>query len=37
MKLFNLRLDSPAFKLGVFLTKFGHKVLLSLSAQAGYM
>ena len=37
MKVFNLGLDSPAFKLGVFLTKFGHKVLLSLSAQADYM
>ena len=33
MKLFNLEMDSAVFKAGVFLTKFGHKLLLSLSAQ----
>ena len=33
MKLFNLEMDSTVFKSGVFLTKFGHKLLLSSSAQ----
>ena len=33
MMLFNLEMDSTVFKSGVFLTKFGHKLLLSLSAQ----
>ena len=28
---------STVFKSGVFVTKFGHKVLLSLSAQLGYV
>ena len=28
---------STVFKSGVFVTKFGHKVLLSLSAQPGYV
>ena len=28
MKLFNLEMDSTMFKSGVFLTKFGHKLLL---------
>ena len=37
MKLFNLEEDSTLFKSGVFLTKFGHKLLLSLSAQPGYV
>ena len=33
MKLFSLEMDSTVFKSGEFLTKFGHKVLLSLSPQ----
>ena len=37
MKLFNLEMDSTVFKSGVFQTKFGHKVLLSLSAQPDYV
>ena len=37
MKLFNLEMDSTVFKLGVFLTKFGHTLFLSLSAQPDYM
>ena len=37
MKLFNLEMDSTVFKLGVFLTKFGHKLLVSLSAQPDYV
>ena len=37
MKLFNLGMDSTVFKSGVFLTKFEHKLLLSLSAQPDYM
>ena len=36
MKLFNLEIDSTAFKSGVFLTKFEHKLLLSLSAQPDF-
>ena len=28
MKLFNLEVDSTVFKSGVFITKFGHKLLL---------
>ena len=31
MKLFHLEMDSTVFKSGVFLTKFGHKLLLSVS------
>ena len=30
MKLFNLEIDYTVLKLGVFLTKFGHKLLLYL-------
>ena len=37
MKLFNIEMDSTVFKSGVFLTKFGHKLLLSLSAQPDYV
>ena len=37
MKLFNLEVDSTVFKSGVFLTKFGLKLLLSLSAQPDYV
>ena len=37
MKLFNLEIDTTVFKSGVFLTKFGHKLLLSLSAQTDYV
>ena len=37
MKLFNLEMDSTVFKSDVFLTKFGHKLLLSLSAQSDYV
>ena len=37
MKLINLKMDSTAFKSGVFLTKFGHKLLLSLSVQPDYV
>ena len=33
MKLFNLEMDSTVFKSGVFPKTFGHKLLLSLSAQ----
>ena len=33
MKSFNLEMDSTVFSSGVFLTKFGHKLLLPLSAQ----
>ena len=33
MKLFNLEMDTTEIKSGVFLTKFGYKLLLSLSAQ----
>ena len=36
-KLFNLEMDSTVFKTGVFLTKFGHKLLLSLPAQPNYV
>ena len=32
-----LKVDSTVFKSGVFLTKFGHKLLLSLSAQPDYV
>ena len=34
---FNLEMDSTVFKSGVFLTKFGHKLLLSLSAKPDYV
>ena len=37
MKLFNLEMDSTVFKSGVFLTKFAHKLLFSLSAQPEYV
>ena len=37
MKLFNLEMDSTVFKSGVFLTKFEHKLLPSLSAQPDYV
>ena len=37
MKLFNLEIDCTVFKLGVFLTKFEHNVLLFLSAQPDYV
>ena len=37
MKLFNLEIDSTVFNSGVFLTKFGHKFLIFLSAQYDYM
>ena len=37
MKLFNLKMDSTVFKSDVFLTKFGHKLVLSLSAQPNYV
>ena len=37
MKLINLETDSSVFKSGVFLAKVGHKLLLSLSAQPGYV
>ena len=37
MKLFNLELDSTVLKSGVFLTKFGHELLLSLSALPDYV
>ena len=37
MKLFNLKIDSTVFKSGVFLTKFGHKLLLYLFAQPDYV
>ena len=33
MKLSNLEMDSIVFKSGVFLTNFGHKLLISLYAQ----
>ena len=33
MKLIDLEMDSTVFKSGVFLAEFGHKLLLSLSAQ----
>ena len=36
MKLFNLEMDFTVFKSGVFLTTFGHKLLLSLSAHPDY-
>ena len=36
MKLFNLEMDSTVCKSGVFLTKFGHKLHISLSAQPDY-
>ena len=32
-----LKVDSAVFKSGVFLTKFGHKLFLSLSAQPDYV
>ena len=37
MKLFNLEMDSILFKSGVFITKFRHKLPLSLSAQPDYV
>ena len=37
MKLINLEMDSTVFKSGVFLAKFRHKLLLSLSAQPDYL
>ena len=37
MRLFNLVMDTTVFKSGVFLTKFGHKLLLSSSAQPDYV
>ena len=37
MKSFNLEMDSTVFNSGVFLTKFGHKLLPSLSAQPDYV
>ena len=37
MKLVNLEMDSTVFKPGVFLAKFGHKLLLCLSAQPDYV
>ena len=37
MKLNNSEMDSTVFKSGVFLGKFGHKLLLSLSAQSDYV
>ena len=37
MKPLNLEMDSTVFRSGVFLTKFGHKLLVSLSAQPDYV
>ena len=37
MKLFKLEMDSTVFKSGVFLTKFGQKLLLSLSPHPDYV
>ena len=37
LKLFSLEVDSTVFKSGVFLTKFRHKLLLSLSARPEYV
>ena len=37
MKLINLEMDSTVFKSDVFLAEFGHKLLLSLSAQQDYV
>ena len=37
MKLLNLEMDSTVFKTGEFLTEFGQKLLLSLSAQPDYV
>ena len=37
IELFNLEMESTVFKSGVFLTKFGHKLLLSLSAHPDYV
>ena len=37
MELFNLKVDSTVFKPGVFLTKYGHKLILSLSIQPDYV
>ena len=36
-KLFILEMDSTIFKVRCILTKFGHKLLLSLSAQPDYV
>ena len=37
VKLINLEMDSTVFKSGVFLAKFGLKLLLSLSAHPDYV
>ena len=37
MKLFNLEMDSTVVTSSVFITKFGHKLPLSLSAQPDYV
>ena len=37
LKLFNLEMDSTVLKSGVFLTKFGHNLLLFLSAHPDYV
>ena len=37
MKLFNLEVDSTVFKSGVFLTKLGHQLHLSLSVEPNYV
>ena len=37
MKLFNLEMDCTMFRSGAFLTKFGHKLFLSLSVQPDYV
>ena len=37
MKLFDLEVDSTVLQSSVFLTKFGDKFLLSLSAQPDYV
>ena len=36
MKLINLERDSIVLKSDIFLAKFGHKLLVSLSAQPDY-
>ena len=37
MKFINLEMDFTVFKSGVCLTKFGHKLLLSLSTHSDYV
>ena len=37
MKVINIEMDSTMFKSGVFLAKFGHKLLLSLSLQPDFL